>query len=129
MTLVLQVILALGGLFYIGLGGQFLFNPVEQGADFGLTGNGNQGLSTIRADFAAFFGVAGGSLLIGAWQKNGPVLLVAAALMGITLLGRLFSVAMDGTYEAWFVPMIAEGITVVLAVLGLQTFPERGFKG
>ena len=119
-------VLALGGLFYLFVGSQFLLFPVEQGGDFGLTANGNAGLSTIRADFAAFFGVSGGALLIGAWKRNGAVLLVTAALMGITLGGRLLSLALDGPYEAWFVPMLAEAITVILALVGSRILPESG---
>jgi hypothetical protein len=125
MILVLRIILGLAGLFYLFLGSQFLFNPVEQGADFGLTANGRQGLAAIRSDFIAFFGVTAGSLLIGALRQNGPVLLVAAALMGITMIGRSFSAVVDGTYEAWFVPMIVEGLTVVIALLGYRSFTAR----
>ena len=97
MTTALRALLVLGGLFYIGLGTMFLINPVGQGADFGLAANGNQGLSTIRSDFTAIFWVTGGALVLRGWKERGPVLLVAAALMGIVFAVRAVSLALDGT--------------------------------
>ena len=122
MAMVLRGALVALGLLFVGIGGTFLFDPVGQGGDFGLTPNGNQGLSTIRADFTAFFWVSGGALILGAWKQRGDWLLVAAALMGITLAGRAVSLAMDGTYEGWPLPMAVEALTVMLAVAGNRMF-------
>jgi hypothetical protein len=124
MVLLLRAALVLGGLVFILIGGSFLFDPVGQGGDFGLEPDGNQGLSTIRADFAAFFGVSGGALILGAWKQRGDMLLVAAALMGITLAGRAVSLALDGTYEGWQMPMAIEALTVVLALFGARVLPR-----
>lgn len=124
MVLILRAVLLLGGLVFVLIGGSFLFDPLGQGGDFGLEPRGNQGLSTIRADFAAFFGVSGGALIFGAWKQRGDMLLVAAALMGITLAGRAVSLALDGTYEGWQMPMAIEALTVVLALFGARVLPR-----
>lgn len=124
MVLLLRALLFLGGLTFVLIGGSFLIDPVGQGGDFGLEPRGNQGLSTIRADFAAFFGVSGGALILSAWKQRGDMLLVAAALMGIALTGRAVSLALDGTYEGWQMPMAVEALTVVLGIVGARVLPR-----
>lgn len=120
MMMGLRVLLALVGLFFIGLGGTFLFDPVTQGGDFGVDPRGAQGLSTIRADFSSYFWVSGGALVLGAWKQNGTVLLVAAALLGITFCARALSLVLDGTYEGWMAPMMVEAFVVVIALFGYR---------
>ncbi|XUU61017.1 DUF4345 family protein [Erythrobacter sp. HA6-11] len=124
MVTVLRALLLLGGIFYIGLGAGFLLDPASNGPDFGVIPDGAKGLSSIRGDFTAFFWVSGGCLIIGAWKRYGDMLLVTAALMGTVLLGRTVSLAMDGTYEGWWTPMLAEAITVILALIGSRVLPH-----
>ena len=125
MVIAVRVALTLLGLLfgYMGLG--FLIDPVGAGSDFGLTAAGPQGLAAIRGDMTAFFWVAGASLIIGAWRANAALLYVAAALMGIVFTARAFSAAVDGTYDGWYVPMVVEGLTVVLALLGTRVLATR----
>lgn len=124
MVVLVRGVLVLLGALFVFLGGTFLLDPVGQGGDFGLTAKGNQGLSTIRADMTAFFWVSGGAFLIGAWKQRGDVLLVTAALMGITLAGRAVSIALDGPYEGWQMPMAVEALTVVVALFGARILPR-----
>ncbi len=124
MVLIVRAALLLIGLLFVILGATFLFDPVGQGGDFGLTAKGNQGLSTIRADFTAYFWVAGGALIIGAWQRKGDLLLVAAALMGITLAVRGVSLGLDGFYSGWIMPMAVEAFTVIIALFGSRVLPH-----
>ncbi|MEL6529827.1 MAG: hypothetical protein AAGK01_02705 [Pseudomonadota bacterium] len=124
MVLVVRATLIVIGLLFIVLGATFLLDPVGQGSDFGLTPNGNQGLSTIRADFTAFFWIAGGTLAIGAWRNQGDLLLVAAAIMGITLAVRCLSLGLDGTYPGWSMPMAVEAFTLILALFGSRVLPH-----
>lgn len=118
MDMVLRAALLLLGLLFVAVGGLFLIDPVGQSVDFGLVPQGNQGLSTIRADFPAFFWVAGGALVIGVWKQRGDTLLVTAALMGIALAGRGLSLAIDGTYPGWPMFMVIEAFTLALALMG-----------
>ncbi len=122
--MLLRALLVLIGVFFVGLAGTFLFDPVGQGGDFGLAAQGAQGLSTIRADFSAYFGVAGLALVIGGWAKKGDVLLVPAALLGITFTVRAVSLALDGTYEGWMAPMAVEAVVVIIALIGSRVFPH-----
>ncbi len=125
MILILRAILLAGGLFFVLLGTSFLLDPSVAGADFGVQAQGVQGLSTIRADFTAFFWVSGGCMIWGAWARNGDPLLVAAALMGVTFFGRLISLYVDGTYDDFMLPMIIEAITAILALLGSRLLPHH----
>ena len=124
MVLLLRAVLLLGGLVFIIMGGSFLIDPMGQGGSFGLEPRGNQGLSTIRADFPAFFVVSGGALIIGAWRQRGELLLITAVLMGIALTGRAISLVLDGTYDGWPIPMAVETLTVVLALIGTRILPR-----
>lgn len=125
MVTILRAVLLLGGIFYIGLGAGFLIDPATNGPDFGVLPDGAKGLSSIRGDFTAFFWVSGGCLILGAWKRYGDMLLVTAALMGTVLFGRMVSLALDGTYEGWMMPMIAEAVTVILALIGSRVLAHH----
>lgn len=124
MFVVLRALLLLGGIFYVAMGIGFLLNPVSSGADFGLAPQGNLGLASIRADMTAFFVVAGGCLIWGAWARKGDPMLVTAALMGIAIVGRLVTLASDGAHDGWWLPIIVEAVTVVLALFGSRVLPH-----
>ena len=125
MMIVLRIALSLLGLLFVFMGAGFLFDPAGNGADFGLQATGPQGLSSIRGDLTAFFWVSGGSLLIGVWRENAMLLCVAAALMGIVFAARALSLALDGSYDAWFVPMAIEGLTVALALVAARMIARK----
>lgn len=124
MIVMLRLALVLLGLLFVWMGFGFLTNPVIAGGDFGLQTNGPQGLSSIRGDLTAYFWVAGGALLYGAWQRKGDLLLVPAALLGITFAARAVSVVVDGAYDGWPLPMAVEALTVVLALIGSRVLPH-----
>ena len=125
MMMVLRIALSLLGLLFVFMGAGFLFDPAGNAADFGLEPVGPQGLSSIRGDLTAFFWVSGGSLLIGVWRENATLLCVAAALMGIVFAARALSLALDGSYDAWFVPMAIEGLTVALALVAARMIARK----
>ena len=124
MKMGLRIALSLLAALFVFMGFGFLTDPAGSGADFGLQAIGPQGLSSIRGDITAFFWVSGGSLLIGAWRGNASLLYVGAALMGIVCGARALSLALDGPYEAWYMPMAVEAITVVLALIGAKVLAE-----
>jgi len=123
----LRAALFLAGLFYIIIGASFLFNPEAMGGSFGLVPRGAQGLSSIRGDFLAYFWVAGGCLVIGAWKRRGDLLLVSAAIFGLTFCARAMSLALDGYYENWVTPMAAEAVTVILVLVASWALPSGAF--
>ena len=124
MALVLRTLLCLGGLFFIVMGVGFFLDPVGAGADFGILPQGTLGLASVRADMTAFFLVAGGCMIWGGWGRKGDPLLVSASLMGIAIIGRLYTLISDGPHEGWFVPIIVESIAVVLSLIGSRVLPH-----
>ncbi|MEP5937993.1 MAG: DUF4345 family protein [Erythrobacter sp.] len=124
MWILLRALLLLGGIFFVLLGIGFMVNPVSSGADFGIQPQGVLGLASIRADMTAFFVVAGGCMIWGAWARKGDPLLVTAALMAIALIGRIVTLLVDGPHDDWMMPMIVEAITITLALLGSRVLPH-----
>ncbi len=125
MRFVLTALIFLFGLFDLMIGLSFLLNPAETALGFGISANGLQGLSTLRADFTSFFGVVAVCMMIGAWRRNGDLLLVPAAVMGIAVTVRGLSLALDGTYPGWHVPMVVEALHVALLVAAWRVLPHH----
>ncbi len=125
MRVILTALVFLFGLFDLFMGFNFLFNPQATAPDFGLSPIGVQGLSTMRADFAAFFGVIAACMMIGAWRRNADLLLVPAALMGTAIAVRGISLALDGAYPGWQVPMTIEFLHVALLVAAWRILPHH----
>ena len=68
MRVILTALIFLLGLFDLFMGLNFLMNPQATALGFGIQPTGVQGLSTLRADFTAFFGVVAVCMMIGAWR-------------------------------------------------------------
>ena len=125
MVLFLRALLFVGGLFFVVAGIGFLIDPATYGAEFGLAARGAHGLATIRADLTSFFVVAGGCMIWGGWARNGDPLLVSAALMALALLGRIVGLTQDGSYEAYWPPMVVEALTLILALAASRILPHH----
>ena len=84
MGFVLIVLIFLAGMFDLYMAGSFLFTPLDAASGLGVTAIGLMGgaqgaaagISTIRADFTAFFGVSALCMMWGAWRRNGDLVLV-----------------------------------------------------
>lgn len=129
MILVLRALLFVGGLFFVLMGIGFLLDPVGAGADFGISPQGTLGMASIRADMTAFFIVAGGCLVWGAYARKGDPLLVSAALMGIALVGRCVTLAIDGPHDLFWQPMVVEAVTAIVALICSRVLPHHAFEG
>ena len=127
MRLILTALLFVSGLFFAAIGTGFLLNPVTAAADFGLTPAGVMGNASLRADFTAFFVVAGGCMIWGGWKRKGDPLLVSAALFGIAFVGRAINLAVLGGYDAFWVPMLVEASAVILCLIGSRVLPHTAF--
>jgi hypothetical protein len=125
MRLILTALIFLVGLFDLFMALNFLLNPQATALGFGLTPTGTQGLSSLRADFTAFFGVVAVCMMLGAWRRNGDLLLVPAALMGVAVLVRGLSLVLDGAYPGWQVPMVVEIVHVVLLTAAWRVLPHH----
>jgi hypothetical protein len=118
MRFILTALLFVAGLIYAVIGLNFLYQPDAAATGFGLVADGVRGLSTLRADFAAFFLLSGFCMVWGGWRRNGDLLLVPAALFGIAFAGRALNLAMAGPYPQFWQPMLIEALTVALCVAG-----------
>ncbi len=123
MIWVLRIALSLGGGLLIFMGFGFLTDPAMSATDFGLVAEGAHGLTSIRADMTAFFCVAGGCLLWGVWTRRRDPLIIGAALMLVTLVVRLISLAQYGSFEGYVPPMVVELLTGVLAIVAARVLP------
>ena len=125
MRFVLTALAMIGGIVFVLVGLGFFFMPESSGADFGLLPDGPDGLAVLRADMTAFFVVAGGCMIWGAWKRNGELLLVPAALFAIALAGRLVSAVVDGTEPDFWAPMLLEAATVAVTLLASRLLPHE----
>lgn len=125
MRVILTALIFLLGLFDLFMGLNFLMNPQATALGFGIQPTGVQGLSTLRADFTAFFGVIAVCMMIGAWRRNADLLLVPAALMGTAVVVRAISLGVDGGYPGYLVPMIVEAVHVALLIAAWRVLPHH----
>ncbi|MFN3515546.1 MAG: DUF4345 family protein [Novosphingobium sp.] len=125
MRFAITAVVFLLGLLDLFMGLNFLFNPLETGAGLGVSPLGTQGMSTMRADFTAFFVVIALCMMIGAWRRNADLLLVPAGLMGMAAAVRMASLAMDGTYPGWPLPIMVELAHVIVLVAAWRTLPHH----
>lgn len=125
MRFVLTALAMIGGIFFTLVGIGFFVFPDSTAASFALLPDGVPGLAVLRADMTAFFVVGGVCLIWGAWQRNGELLLVPAALFGIAFTGRLVSAVADGTTPQFWLPMLVEAATVTVSLLASRHLPHR----
>jgi len=124
MIIALRAILVLGGLLLGFIGFGFFMDPAASGADFGISADGAHGLTSIRADFTAFFVVGGASLIWGAVAKRGDALAIGGALMLVTLFGRIVSLSIHGSFEGFLPPMAVEAVLGIAALIGARILPR-----
>lgn len=128
MRFVLTALIFLAGLLDLYLGAGFLFTPETAAAGFGLSPNGAMGLAVLRADFTAFFWVSAVCMMLGAWRRNGDLLLVPALLFGVAFCGRLVSAFADGTVPLFWFPMAVEAFHVALLLTARRLLPHHSVE-
>lgn len=125
MRLIVTGLVFLTGLFDLFMAVGFLTDPQNSGAMLAVSANGVAGLSTIRADFTSFFGVAAFCMMWGAWRRNADLLLVPALLFGVSFVGRAIDLAVNGTYDVWQFPMVIEAFHVALMLAAWRMLPHH----
>lgn len=128
MRFVLTALIFVTGLVDLLIGLGFFFDPVASGRSFGLSAVGEQGLAVMRADMAAFFVVAAGCMMWGAWRRNADLFLPPAALFAIAFAGRLLSLVADGAYPGFWLPMSAEAFHVALLLAAWRILPHHRIR-
>nr|WP_153401362.1 DUF4345 family protein [Polymorphobacter fuscus] len=122
----MRIVIGLIGLFNIAIGLGFLLAPDRLGLAFFLQPMGSQGLATMRADFTGFFIGAATFALVGAITAQARPLLVPILMLGLALLGRFISLAVDGMAPTAVQPMVVEAVMITLLVLGWRNFDRPG---
>ena len=125
MRFVLTALVYLSGLLCLFLAVGFLVDPAKSGASLGLRPDGTAGVSTLRADFTAFFGLTGLAMLWGAWKRNGDLLVAPALVYATAFTGRAIDLAVNGTYPMWFQPMAVELFWAVLLFAAWKVLPHH----
>lgn len=123
--LVLTGLVFVLGLFDLLMAASFLFTPQAAGPGLGVAAPTAAGWSTIRADFTAFFGVAGVGMMVGAWRRNGDLLLVPGLLFAVALTGRAIDLLVIGPYSGWPLPMMVEALHVVVLGAAWRLLPHH----
>jgi hypothetical protein len=82
----------------------------------GLTGSDGIGAANIRADIGGLFLAISVFAFIAAWKRSTTWLLATILLPALAFLGRVISLAIDGSGPGIVEPMIVEA--VVLTLLG-----------
>ena len=120
MHIVLSTIILLLALLDMVIGIGFLVNPSIAAADFGLAAQGAQGTSALRADFTAFFLLAGVFMGLGAWRRRGDWLVAPLFLFCVAFTGRALDLVVNGPWDGFWVPMLVEMAHIVALGLGVM---------
>jgi hypothetical protein len=116
MVVVARVGVALLGALFLVIGAGLIFNTTDAAADLGLPNMMAAGYGTVRADIAGFF--LGGGLIsvVASFRKDGSLLWPVQLLVLLALLGRVFTLVVDGPVAAGLTSM---GVEVAILVLFL----------
>jgi len=114
MVVIARVGVALLGALFLVIGAGLIFNTTDAAADLGLPNMMAAGYGTVRADIAGFF--LGGGLIsvVASLRKDGSLLWPVQLLVVLALLGRVFTLAVDGPVAAGLTSM---GVEVAILVL------------
>lgn len=112
------------GIVFLFLAAGYLIDPAGSAAGFGLSARDATGLATLRTDMFAFFAIAGLTMIVGAWRRNGDVLLVPAVMMGLALFGRIVSAFVDGPSAGMWGGMAVESVAAVLLLVASRVLPH-----
>ena len=121
MQKVLRVLIGLTALLYITLALGFLLDPAQAAARLGIGAIAPLGMATLRGDFIGFFGTIGILALLGAVRNEARYYIAPLMLVGMTLAGRLITVAASGFDATMGPPMLVEAVTVSLLLLGSRS--------
>lgn len=126
MHAILRIVIVLGVILDGVLGFGFLFDPAGSAVGFGVSADGAMGLSSLRADFTAFFLVAAGFMAVGAWEIRGDLLVAPLALFLVALTGRALNLLLEGGYPGWWQPMAVEALHVAVLAAAIGAWNWRG---
>jgi len=124
MVVIARVGVALLGALFLVIGAGLIFNTTDAAADLGLPNMMAAGYGTVRADIAGFF--LGGGLIsvVASLRKDGSLLWPVQLLVLLALLGRVFTLAVDGPVAAGLTSMGAEVAILVLLLWAKRVWQQ-----
>jgi hypothetical protein len=114
MQTTLRVALGLIGVFAFVLAAQFWIHPAQTGAPLGLSGQGVLGLATLRADLGSLFAANAILSIAAAIRNDGRLVIAPLLLIGLALLGRFVTVAVDGWTASSARPILVEAVMSIV---------------
>ena len=114
---VLRALVGVIGVLALFVAARLWIGPEAPAAALGLKADGLLGLATLRADVGGFFAAGGLFALAGAIRGEGRLLTPPAMLLGLALVGRLVTVAVDGYAAPMLPPMIIEAVLVAILLI------------
>ena len=114
---VLRALVGVIGVLALLVAARLWIGPEAPAAALGLKADGLLGLATLRADVGGFFAAGGLFALAGAIRGEGRLLTPPAVLLGLALVGRLVTVAVDGYAAPMLPPMIIEAVLAAILLI------------
>ena len=111
--LIIRTLVGVSGLLLLSIGVQYLIDPVTAGAQFAIGTTAETGIANLRADMVGFFVGSGGLALAAAIRNNTSWLLAPMVLMALAFIGRVVTLAVEGT-DPGATAMIVEAAMVVV---------------
>lgn len=129
MRLMLTALVFLIGLFFVGMALAFVLTPLSVSAMVAVNPAGDpHTMSTLRGDFAGFFGIVGISALWGAWKCRGDLLLLPALAMIIVVIGRFVGYSQDGGFEGLGGVIALELLFAAIFLWARSVLPHHALK-
>lgn len=125
MILISRAMVAFIGLFALLGVGQHWFSLDIIAAERGMQAIGDIGRANLRADVGGLFLGIACLAVFGAARRHRGAILVAALLLGATLLGRFVSVAIDGYTGPVGRPMVIEAIVIAILLFAYRAWGKK----
>ena len=115
MDTTLQIIAAVLAVPLAALGLRSLLPPGQMADAVGLSPNGVPGLSEVRSVLGGLLAGSAALIVVGVVATEPVWFLAVAVLMGVAILGRLISLAVDGFDRTVVPPLVIEiGVAAVM---------------
>jgi hypothetical protein len=95
----------------------------------GFSGLDIAGRANFRADVGGMFLAIGVSHLIAAWRQSATWALNSAAIIALALIGRIVSLALDGSGNGVWAPVIIEAVCLSLSLVAWQNWKGKVPEG
>lgn len=115
---IIRVLVGVVGVLGMLLALAIWLDPARVAMRLGILGETSLGLSTLRADFAGFFGTAGFFAFAAAVRDDGRLVSAPLVMIAIALTGRVITVTHAGLAQDMIQPMVIEAVLLVLLAAG-----------